>query len=47
MVNKFGEESLIMTPMDNMNIIKILNNFGMDDFEDIIDNKEMKDMLVR
>jgi iron only hydrogenase large subunit-like protein len=47
MVNKFGEESLIMTPMDNMNIIKILNNFGLDDFEDIIDNKEMEDMLVR
>ncbi|MFW5982254.1 MAG: [Fe-Fe] hydrogenase large subunit C-terminal domain-containing protein, partial [Halanaerobiaceae bacterium] len=34
-VNEFGEESLIMTPMDNMNIIKILKESGLNDFSDI------------
>lgn len=46
-VNGFGEDSLIMTPMDNMNIIKILNETGLEDFSDIYEKEEIIELLVR
>lgn len=46
-VNEFGEESLIMTSMDNRNIIKILKNLGLSDFEDIAENAELVRLLAR
>ncbi|MFW6271216.1 MAG: [Fe-Fe] hydrogenase large subunit C-terminal domain-containing protein [Bacillota bacterium] len=46
-VNEFGEESLIMTPMDNMNIIKILKESGLNDFSDIYEKEEIIDLLAR
>jgi iron only hydrogenase large subunit-like protein len=46
-VNEYGEESLIMTPMDNMNIIKILKESGLNDFDDIYENEEIVEMLTR
>ncbi|MFW6269979.1 MAG: [Fe-Fe] hydrogenase large subunit C-terminal domain-containing protein [Bacillota bacterium] len=45
-VNEFGEESTIMTPMDNMNIIKILQQIGYNNFEDIFE-KELIEFLSR
>ena len=46
LVNEFGEDSVIMTPMDNMNLIKILKQIGYNDFEDIF-NKELIEFLSR
>jgi len=46
-VNEYGEESLIMTPMDNMNIIKILGELGLDEFNQIYENKEISRILAR
>lgn len=46
-VNEYGEESVIMTPMDNMNIIKILEGSGLNDFQDIYTNEEIVEMLTR
>lgn len=47
LVNQFGEDSLIMTPMDNLNILKILRELGLDDFEDIAENEEIAMLLAR
>ena len=38
-VNEYSEESLIMTPMDNMNIIRILGELGLEDFSDIYEGR--------
>ncbi|MFW6006549.1 MAG: [Fe-Fe] hydrogenase large subunit C-terminal domain-containing protein [Halanaerobiales bacterium] len=46
-VNQFGENSVIMTPMDNMNIIKILKNIGLNDFEDIYNKDKIVKLLTR
>lgn len=46
-VNEFGEDSMIMTPMDNMNIIKILHNFRLNDFAGISTNEKMEELLKR
>ncbi len=46
-LNKQGEESLIMTPMDNLNIIKILQELGLSDYDDIVMDEEIKNMLIR
>jgi len=46
-VNEFGEDSLIMTPFDNLNVMKILKQFGVSRIEEIMENKEISEMLTR
>lgn len=46
-VNEFGEDSLIMTPFDNLNVMKILKQYGIQSIEEIMDNKRVADILVR
>lgn len=46
-VNEFGEDSLIMTPFDNINAMKILKQFGMRSIEEIIENNEVSEILKR
>lgn len=46
-VNEFGEDSLIMTPMDNLNIIKIIREIGLHDYPEIAENDEMVHLLAR
>ncbi len=46
-VNEFGEESIIMTPMDNLNIRKILSKIGLNEFKDIYMRDDIKRLLSR
>jgi len=46
-VNEYSEESLIMTPMDNMNIIRILGELGLDSFSDLYEDEEIAGLLSR
>ncbi|MFW6028643.1 MAG: [Fe-Fe] hydrogenase large subunit C-terminal domain-containing protein [Halanaerobiales bacterium] len=46
-VNEFGEESLIMTPFDNLNVMKILKQIGINSIEEVIENEEIKKLLSR
>lgn len=46
-VNEFSEDSLIMTPFDNTNIINILKRLGFEKYEDIEKNKELNSLLTR
>jgi len=46
-VNEFGEDSLIMTPFDNMNVIKILEELGFSDIKDLIEKEEADKLFVR
>lgn len=46
-VNNFGEESYILTPFDNKNIMKIFENFNISKLEDIMENEEMMKILTR
>ncbi|WP_099192643.1 [Fe-Fe] hydrogenase large subunit C-terminal domain-containing protein [Tepidibacter mesophilus] len=47
LVNEFGEDSLIMTPFDNKNVVKILNEFKVNDINEIMENEEIANMLKR
>ena len=47
MVNEFGEDSYIMTPLDNLNIMKIMSGLGLSRIEDIIENEEITSLLRR
>lgn len=47
LVNEFGEDSLIMTPFDNLNVMKILKQLGISHIEEIVDNNEVNEMLKR
>jgi len=47
LVNEFGEDSLIMTPFDNMNVLKILNGFGLKGLEDISSDTMLNELLAR
>ena len=47
LANEFGEDSLIMTPFDNMNVIKILEELGFNDIKDIIEKEEADRLFVR
>ncbi|AGB40840.1 iron only hydrogenase large subunit [Halobacteroides halobius DSM 5150] len=47
MVNEYGEDSLIMTPFDNMNLIKILEELGADDIEEIAKDDKISSLLTR
>jgi len=46
-VNEVGEDSLIMTPFDNMNVMKILSRTGIQSIEEIMENKHCRDILIR
>lgn len=46
-VNEFGEESFILTPFDNKNIFRILDNFNISNLEEIMDNEEITKILTR
>ncbi|PKM93683.1 MAG: iron hydrogenase [Firmicutes bacterium HGW-Firmicutes-1] len=46
-VNDFGEDSLIMTPFDNLNVMKILKQLGIQSIEQIVDNELMTMLLTR
>lgn len=47
LANEFGEDSLIMTPFDNMNVIKILEELGFNDIKDIIEKEEADKLFLR
>lgn len=47
LVNEFGEDSLILTPFDNLNVIKILKQFGIQSIEEITENEELGRLLSR
>ena len=46
-VNNFGEDSYILTPFDNKNIMKIFEDFNISKLEDIMKNEEMMKILTR
>ncbi|WP_207753397.1 [Fe-Fe] hydrogenase large subunit C-terminal domain-containing protein [Sporosalibacterium faouarense] len=46
-VNDFGEDSLIMTPFDNLNAMKILKQLGIGSIEEIMESKEIIELLTR
>ena len=46
-VNEYGEDSLIMTPFDNLNVMKILKQLGIDSIEKIVENENMEQLLTR
>ena len=46
-VNEFGEDSYILTPFDNKNVIKIMEQLGLDSLEDMMDNGEIAKLLTR
>ena len=47
MLNNYGEDSLIMTPFDNLNVMKILNQSGLNSIEDITKNEEIIKIITR
>jgi len=47
MVNEFGEDSLILTPFDNLNVMKILKQLGINTIEEIIEDNEVNRLLTR
>ncbi len=47
LVNEFGEDSLILTPFDNLNVVKILKQFGVKSIEEITKNDELVRILSR
>lgn len=47
LVNEFGEDSLIMTPFDNLNVMKILKQLGINTVEEMTENKELLKLLTR
>jgi iron only hydrogenase large subunit-like protein len=46
-VNEFAEDSLIMTPFDNLNVVKILKQLGVTYIEEINEKEDMRKMLSR
>lgn len=47
LVNEFGEDSSILTPFDNLNVIKILKQFGVQSIEEITKNEQLQKLLSR
>jgi len=47
LVNEFGEDSFILTPFDNLNVMKILKQLGINSIEEIMQNKEINKILSR
>lgn len=46
-VNEVAEDSLIMTPFDNLNVMKILKELGMQTVDEMMENEEMVHLLTR
>lgn len=46
-VNDFGEESYILTPFDNLNVMKILKQLNIDSIEQIVEAEEVVNLLTR
>lgn len=47
LVNEFGEDSFILTPFDNLNVMKILKQLGINSVEEVIENNEVNRVLSR
>jgi len=47
LVNDFGEDSFILTPFDNQNVMKILDQFNIKSIQEFMSNNELKEMLSR
>jgi iron only hydrogenase large subunit-like protein len=47
LVNEYGEDSLILTPFDNLNVAKILKQFGVQSIGEIAGNGELNRILSR
>lgn len=47
LVNDFAEDSFILTPFDNLNVMKILEQFGINSIGEIMQDEEMKKILSR
>lgn len=47
LVNEFGEDSLIMTPFDNINVMKMLRQFGINSIEEMVEDNEVSKLLHR
>jgi iron only hydrogenase large subunit-like protein len=46
-VNEYAEDSLIMTPFDNLNVMKILKQLGVNSIEEILKNERTAKLLTR
>lgn len=46
-VNDFAEESFILTPFDNQNIIKILEQLNVGSLDNMMENEELRKLLTR
>lgn len=46
-VNDFGEESFILTPFDNQNLIRIMEQLGVGSLENMMENKKVAQLLTR
>ena len=46
MVNEFGEDSFILTPFDNLNVMKILEQFNVKSFQDRMHNDDFKELYL-
>lgn len=46
-VNEYAEDSLIMTPFDNLNVMKILKQLGVNSIEEILQNERTAKLLTR
>lgn len=46
-VNEFGEDSFILTPFDNLNVMKILEQFNVKSFQEIMHNDNFEKILSR
>ncbi len=47
LVNEFGEDSFILTPFDNQNLMKILEQLNIKSIREIMYNDEIKEILSR
>lgn len=47
LVNEFGEDSFILTPFDNLNVMKILKQLSINSIEGIMQNEELSKILSR
>ncbi len=46
-VNEYAEDSLIMTPFDNLNVMKIIKQLGVNSIEEIMQNELTTKLLTR
>ncbi|QOR35464.1 iron hydrogenase [Clostridium sp. 'deep sea'] len=46
-VNEFAEDSLILTPFDNLNVMKILKQLGLNEISEITESNYLKKILTR